>query len=177
MAAARATTPMIRKIYAHRPPPLQRRAAAANQAAAKVSDTRDKHARRQPFVAYVPQRYRQRCSKVNRHINLIGKTAPTLLSPSTGHFSELSSCARKSLQGNCVMSLEVSIADLESDIGRLRAERAEFVEQRARTWSRWGTDPFVETTGRRLADLDRRMNELSRRAAAMRKRERTRKSA
>ena len=75
------------------------------------------------------------------------------------------------------MGVESSIADLESDIGRLRAEKAEFVEQRARTWSRWGTDPFVETTGRRLADLDRRMNELSRRAAAMRNRMRARKSA
>ena len=36
------------------------------------------------------------------------------------------------------MSVEASIADLESDIGRLRAEKAEFVERRARTWSRWG---------------------------------------
>jgi hypothetical protein len=75
------------------------------------------------------------------------------------------------------MSVEASIADLESDIGRLRAEKADFVEQRARTWSRWGTDPFVETTGRRLADLDRRMNELARRAAAIRNRMRGRKSA
>jgi hypothetical protein len=75
------------------------------------------------------------------------------------------------------MSVETSIADLESDIGRLRAEKAEFVEQRARTWSRWGTDEFVETTGRRLADLDRRMNELARRAAAIRKRMRAKKSA
>jgi hypothetical protein len=75
------------------------------------------------------------------------------------------------------MSVESSIADLESDIGRLRAEKADFVEQRARTWSRWGTDPFVETTGRRLADLDRRMNELARRAAAIRDRMRGRKSA
>jgi hypothetical protein len=75
------------------------------------------------------------------------------------------------------MSLEVSIADLESDIGRLRAAKAEFVEQRARAWSRWGTDPFVETTGRRLADFDRRMNELARRAAAMRGSDRARKSA
>jgi hypothetical protein len=74
------------------------------------------------------------------------------------------------------MSVETSIADLESDIGRLRAEKAAFVERRARTWSRWGTDPFVETTGRRLADLDRRMNELTRRAAAMRNRVRGRKS-
>jgi hypothetical protein len=75
------------------------------------------------------------------------------------------------------MSAETSIADLESDIGRLRAEKEAFVEQRARTWSRWGTDPFVETTGRRLADLDRRMYELSRRAAAIRKRMRAKKSA
>lgn len=75
------------------------------------------------------------------------------------------------------MSVESSIADLESDIGRLRAEKAEIVEERARTWSRWGTDPFVETTGRRLADLDRRMNELARRAAAIRDRMRGRKSA
>jgi hypothetical protein len=75
------------------------------------------------------------------------------------------------------MSVETSIADLESDIGRLRAEKAEVVERRARTWSRWGTDELVETTGRRLADLDRRMNELSRRAAAMRSRVRARKSA
>ncbi|MBX9773502.1 MAG: hypothetical protein K2Y71_03725 [Xanthobacteraceae bacterium] len=75
------------------------------------------------------------------------------------------------------MSVDPSIADLESDIGRLRAEKAEIVEQRARTWSRWGTDPFVETTGRRLADLDRRMNELTRRAAAIRQRMRARQSA
>ena len=75
------------------------------------------------------------------------------------------------------MSVEASIADLESDIGRLRAEKAEFVERRARTWSRWGADEFVETTGRRLADLDRRMNELARRAAAIRKRMRAKKSA
>jgi hypothetical protein len=75
------------------------------------------------------------------------------------------------------MSVEASITDLESDIGRLRAEKAEFVERRARTWARWGTDPFVETTGRRLADLDRRMNELARRAAAIRKRMRAKKSA
>jgi hypothetical protein len=75
------------------------------------------------------------------------------------------------------MSAENSIDDLESDIGRLRAEKAAFVEQRARTWARWGTDPFVETTGRRLADLDRRMDGLTRRAAAIRKRMRAKKSA
>jgi hypothetical protein len=75
------------------------------------------------------------------------------------------------------MSVETAIADLESDIGRLRAEKAEVVERRARTWSRWGTDEFVETTGRRQADLDRRMSELTRRAAAIRKRMRAKKSA
>lgn len=68
------------------------------------------------------------------------------------------------------MDIEAYVAGLEADIVRLRTRKAIFVERRARTWSRWGTDPFVETTGRRLADIDRQLNELTRRAAALRKR-------
>jgi len=68
------------------------------------------------------------------------------------------------------MDIEAYVAGLEAEIVRLRTRKAIFVERRARTWSRWGTDPFVETTGRRLADLDRQLNELTRRAAALRNR-------
>jgi hypothetical protein len=68
------------------------------------------------------------------------------------------------------MSVEAYIADLDADIARLKAQKKVFVERRARTWSRWGTEPFVESTGRRMADLDRQMNELAGRAAAIRKR-------
>lgn len=66
--------------------------------------------------------------------------------------------------------IEAYVAGLEADIARLRTRKAMIVERRERTWSRWGTDPFVETTGRRLADLDRQLNELTGRAAAIRKR-------
>lgn len=68
------------------------------------------------------------------------------------------------------MDIDAYVAGLEADIVRLRTRKAIFVERRARTWSRWGTDPFVEATGRRLADLDRELNELTRRAAAIRNR-------
>ena len=68
------------------------------------------------------------------------------------------------------MDIEADVAGLEADIARLRTRKAMFVERRARTWSRWGIDPFVEATGRELADLDRQLNELTRRAAAIRKR-------
>lgn len=70
------------------------------------------------------------------------------------------------------MDIEAYVAGLEQDIVQLRTRRADFVERRARTWSRWGTDPNVETTGRRMADLDRRLNELQGRAAAIRRRRR-----
>lgn len=68
------------------------------------------------------------------------------------------------------MDIEAYVAGLERDIVRVRTQRATLVERRARIWSRWGTDPFVETTGRRLADLDRRLNELIRCVAAIRRR-------
>lgn len=68
------------------------------------------------------------------------------------------------------MSIETDVAELDADIVRLETEKAEFVEQRARTWSRWGTEPFVESTGRRLAELDRQLNELAGLAAAIRER-------
>ena len=66
------------------------------------------------------------------------------------------------------MTRDAYVAGLEADIVRLRARKAIFVERRARTWSRWGTDPFVETTGRRMAELDRQLNELAGLAAAIR---------
>lgn len=66
------------------------------------------------------------------------------------------------------MTTEADAAGLDADLVRLRTEKAEFVERRARMWSRWGTEPFVETTGRRMAELDRQMNELADRAAAVR---------
>jgi hypothetical protein len=68
------------------------------------------------------------------------------------------------------MNVEAYIAGLDEDIARLKAEKKTFVERRARTWSRWGTEPFVESTGQRLAEIDRRMNELAGIAAAFRKR-------
>ena len=67
------------------------------------------------------------------------------------------------------MNVESYIALLYADIVRLKAQKEKFVERRARTWSRWGTEPFAETTGRRLAELDRQMNELAGIAAAFRK--------
>ena len=66
------------------------------------------------------------------------------------------------------MNIEAVVAELDADIIRLKSEKAEFVERRARIWSRWGTEPFVESTGRRIADLDRQLNELAGRAAAIR---------
>jgi hypothetical protein len=69
-----------------------------------------------------------------------------------------------------MVDIDAYVAGLEADIVRLRTRKAMVVEQRARTWSRWGADPHVEMTGRRLADIDRQMNELTRRAAALRKR-------
>jgi hypothetical protein len=68
------------------------------------------------------------------------------------------------------MDTDAYVAGLEADIRRLRMQKATFVERRARTCARWGTDPFVETTGRRLADLDRQLNELVGRASAIRRR-------
>ena len=67
-----------------------------------------------------------------------------------------------------VMTIEADVAGLDADLIRLKTQKAEFVERRARMWSRWGTEPFVETTGRRMAELDRQMNELADRAAAVR---------
>jgi len=67
------------------------------------------------------------------------------------------------------MSVKADMAGLDADIARLKAQKKVFVERRARTWSRWGTEPFVESTGRRMAELDRQMNELTRRAAAIRR--------
>ena len=68
------------------------------------------------------------------------------------------------------MNVDAYIAGLDEDIARLEAEKKTFVEKRARTWSRWGTEPFVEITGRRLAELDRQVNELAGIAAAFRRR-------
>lgn len=65
-----------------------------------------------------------------------------------------------------MVDIDAYVAGLEADIVRLRARKAMLVEQRARTWSRWGADPYVEMTGRQFADIDRQMNELTRRAAA-----------
>jgi hypothetical protein len=67
-----------------------------------------------------------------------------------------------------VVSCDVTIAQLEADLSRLKTLKTTFVEQRARTWSRWGTEPFIELTGQRLAELDRQMDELARRASAVR---------
>lgn len=75
-----------------------------------------------------------------------------------------------SVNRNRVMTIEAYVAGLDADIVRLKTEKAEFVEQRARTWSRWGTEPYVESTGRRLAELDRQLNELCGLAAAIRER-------
>ena len=69
------------------------------------------------------------------------------------------------------MTNEAYVAGLDADIIRLKTEKAEFVERRARMWSRWGTEPFVESTGRRIAELDRQMDELAERVAAVRERQ------
>ena len=42
------------------------------------------------------------------------------------------------------MTIEAYVAGLDADIIRLKTQKAEFVERRARMWSRWGTEPFVE---------------------------------
>ncbi len=67
------------------------------------------------------------------------------------------------------MSVEAYIAGLDADIARLEAQKKVIVERRARTWSRWGTEPYVETTGQRMAEVDRQLNELAGKAAAIRK--------
>jgi hypothetical protein len=67
------------------------------------------------------------------------------------------------------MDIDAYIAELEADIIRLRQRKAIFVERRARTLSRWGADPYVETTGRRLAEFDRQMALLTSLAAAVRR--------
>jgi hypothetical protein len=68
------------------------------------------------------------------------------------------------------MNIEAYVAGLDADIIRLKSQKAAFVERRARAWSRWGTEPYVESTGRRIAELDRQMDELADLAAAVRKR-------
>jgi predicted HicB family RNase H-like nuclease len=67
------------------------------------------------------------------------------------------------------MSVEAYIAVLDADIARLKAQKKGIVERRARTWARWGTEPYVETTGRRMAEVDRQLHELTGKAAAIRK--------
>jgi hypothetical protein len=67
------------------------------------------------------------------------------------------------------MDIDAYVAKLEADIVRLRLRRAMFVEQRARAWSRWGADPHVEITGRRLAEFDRQVAALAGLAAAIRR--------
>jgi hypothetical protein len=72
-----------------------------------------------------------------------------------------------SILGN-VMNIEAYVAGLDADLVRLKTEKAEFVERRERMWSRWGTEPFVEFTGQRIAEFDRQLDELTHLAAAVR---------
>jgi hypothetical protein len=59
------------------------------------------------------------------------------------------------------MKMEAYVACLRADLARLEAQRASIVERGSRMWSRWGSRPFVETTGKWLAELDRRIAELA----------------
>jgi hypothetical protein len=59
------------------------------------------------------------------------------------------------------MKIEAYVAYLRAELERLNDRRAALTERGGRTWSRWGRQPFVETTGACVAELDRRIKELA----------------
>jgi hypothetical protein len=59
------------------------------------------------------------------------------------------------------MKFESYVAALRRRRSQLEADRAAITERGARMFSRWGSMPFVETTKGCLAELDRRIKELS----------------
>jgi len=58
------------------------------------------------------------------------------------------------------MKFEAYVAALRRRRSQLEADRALITERGARTRSRWGSTPFVDTTRGWLAELDRRIGEL-----------------
>jgi hypothetical protein len=53
------------------------------------------------------------------------------------------------------------VAALRRQRAQLESYRATITDRGVRGGSRWGLAPWVDTTKSRLADLDRRINELS----------------
>lgn len=59
------------------------------------------------------------------------------------------------------------IAGLRGEASDLRFQKSQLVNNGSRSWSRWGAEPWVETTGLWRRELDRRAAELDRIADAM----------
>lgn len=59
------------------------------------------------------------------------------------------------------MKFDLYLAALRQRRSQLEADRAVITERGIRMRSRWGSQPFVDTTKSWLAELDRRINELS----------------
>jgi hypothetical protein len=59
------------------------------------------------------------------------------------------------------MTIKGYLAHLRAELERLHARKAALTKPGGRTWTRWGRQPFVETTGACLAELDRRIKELA----------------
>lgn len=58
------------------------------------------------------------------------------------------------------MNLQSYISGLRAEANDLRLQKSRLVKNGSRSWSRWGTEPAVETTNWWRAELDRRSTEL-----------------
>lgn len=59
------------------------------------------------------------------------------------------------------MNMQSYIANQRRRISQLESDRAVITERGVRLFSRWGYRPFIETTRGTLAELDRRVQELT----------------
>jgi hypothetical protein len=68
-----------------------------------------------------------------------------------------------------VVQLHEYIGGLRGEAGDLRFQKSQLVKNGARSWSRWGSEPFAETTDCWRNELERRAAELDRIAGALEK--------
>lgn len=68
-----------------------------------------------------------------------------------------------------MVRLDDYIDGLRGEAGDIRFQKSQLVKNGSRSWSRWGSEPFVETTDRWRNELDRRAAELDRIADALEK--------